>query len=79
MPPKNNKHRKVVTGKNGGGDSYQELLILKVEDSLLLEKLLDTIWRYNMEDGNEVFMVFFPRIMDRVAAAIKIQQSYRAY
>lgn len=32
-----------------------------------------------MEDGNEVFMVFFPRLMDRVASAIKIQQSYRAY
>jgi hypothetical protein len=32
-----------------------------------------------MEDGNEVFMVFFPRLMNRVAAAMKIQQSFRAF
>jgi hypothetical protein len=44
-----------------------------------LELLLETIWRYNMEDGNEVFMVFFPRLMNRVAAAMKIQQSFRAF
>jgi hypothetical protein len=46
--------------------------MLTVDDPLLLEALLELIWRYNMEDGNEVFMVFFPRILDRVAAAIKI-------
>ena len=76
QPPKPDKHRKV---EKNTGDSYQELLVFRAEDTELLKRILEMIWRYNMEDGNEVFMVFFPRIMDRVASAIKIQQSFRAY
>ncbi len=41
--------------------------------------LLDIIWAYNLDETNEVFMTFFPKIMDKVAAAIKIEQCFRAY
>ena len=47
-------------------------MIFKCEDSSLIKIICDVIWKYNMDEGNEVFMVFFPKIMDKISAAIKI-------
>lgn len=47
-------------------------MIFKTDDSQLMNILLDVIWSYNLDESNEVFMTFFPKIMDKIAAAIKI-------
>lgn len=47
-------------------------MVFSTNDAYLIKVLSDTIWQYNLDHGNEVFMVFFPKIMDRVSAAIKI-------
>jgi acyl carrier protein phosphodiesterase len=47
-------------------------MIFSTEDQSLMNILLDVIWAYNLDETNEVFMTFFPKIMDKVSAAIKI-------
>lgn len=47
--------------------------MFQTDDTTLLEFLCETIWRHNLNDDHEIFMVFLPKIMNRVAAAMVIQ------
>jgi hypothetical protein len=48
-------------------------MVFSTNDAYFIKVVCDIIWQYNLDLGNEVFMVFFPKIMDKVSAAIKIQ------
>lgn len=54
-------------------DNYQEVLMFRSEDKELTRYICEMIWRHNLEEHHEIVMVFFPRVMDRVSAAIHIQ------
>ena len=47
--------------------------MFRSEDKELTRYICEMIWRHNLEEHHEIVMVFFPRVMDRVSAAIHIQ------
>jgi hypothetical protein len=38
-----------------------------------MKLLCECIWKHNLNEDHEIFMVFLPLLMDRVAAALRIQ------
>jgi hypothetical protein len=53
-------------------ENYQELMVFQTDDQILLNCLFNTIWNHNLDEDHEVFMVFFPQLMNKVAAAMTI-------
>jgi|LauGreDrversion4_2_1035121.scaffolds.fasta_scaffold44971_5 hypothetical protein len=60
-------------------DNFQEVMLFSTTDTFLLRALFNMIWKHNLDEDHEVFMVFMPRLMDKSAAALKLQQSFRSY
>jgi len=60
-------------------DNYQEVMMFHSDDSFLMKCLCECIWSHNLNEDHEIFMVFLPILMERVAAAVRIQQSWRAF
>jgi len=60
-------------------DNFQEVMRFQSSDPELLVAVCNTIWRHNLDEDNEVFMVFTPRVLDRAAACLKIQNSFRSF
>jgi hypothetical protein len=53
-------------------DNYQEVLVFKTDDIFLLRTLCHYLWLHNINESHEVMMVFFPKLIHKVAAALQI-------
>ena len=60
-------------------DNFQDVMVFQTNDALLMKAICKTIWLHNLDENNEIFMVFIPKIMNTIAAAVTIQQSVRTY
>lgn len=74
---KNTKKKRVTTREpkvhqTKVFDNYQEVMVFQSNDSYLMKCLCDCIWNHNLDENHEIFMVFLPLLMERVAAAVRI-------